>query len=159
MKVNSMESSGEAPPPEAVEKVAGEFARRHGIPPGHTVTAVWVDEAGIREINEKFFGCGDVTDVISVNIEEEFAPGEYLWGEVYTCSEVARKEAARRGIPWEEEALFYFVHGLLHLAGREDVTMEERKKMWEDQVRILRACGFPCCGFFKDEDVWKPRES
>jgi probable rRNA maturation factor len=104
----------------------------------------------MRSFNSQFFGRSDTTDVLSVTIDEEFSDG-YLWGEIYISTETAERESEKRAVSWEEEALLYIIHGLLHLAGFEDTSEKDRRNMWDIQMDILEQCGLFRESFVEDQ--------
>ena len=59
-------------------------------------------------------------------------------GEILVCPLVAKQEATAHGHTFEEEVLFYAIHGLLHLLGWDDKTPVQRKRMHREQSRILK---------------------
>ncbi|MFC1479001.1 rRNA maturation RNase YbeY [Planctomycetota bacterium] len=142
-------SSGEAPDQDTITRIMDVFGRRFDIPPDYRVTIVCVNENEICHYNKEFFDRDEVTDVISVNMDEQFEEG-YLWGEIYVSTETAQKESEKRGALWEEEAYFYIVHGLLHLAGFEDTTDDELQKMWDIQIDLLEQCGMSRKSFVEE---------
>ena len=94
-----------------------------------SVSLAFVTNAAIRKINRRFLGHDWATDVVS------FPLGTDLLGELVISAEYARAEAAKRGIPVEEELVRYVVHGLLHLRGYDDHRPADRKRMWARQER------------------------
>jgi probable rRNA maturation factor len=47
---------------------------------------------------------------------------EEYWGDLAICSDYAKEEAKRRGLPVREELLRLLAHGVLHLAGYDHAT-------------------------------------
>ena len=135
-----VESLGEAPDKDKVDHIVSVFGQRFDVPSDHQVTIVCLNEDEICNYNRDLFKKDEVTDVISVNMDEQFEDG-YLWGEIYISTETAQKEAVNRETSWEEEAFLYIVHGLLHLTGFEDSTEAEQQEMWDVQMNLLEQCG------------------
>ncbi len=115
---------------EVGERIAGEYGLGE-------VTVVLVDDAQIAELNRKFLGRDYPTDVIAFDLRGDPAP-EGPSGEVYVSLERAEEQAREFGVPLEEEVARLIFHGLLHLAGFEDGTPEEAKRMEEEVERYLR---------------------
>ncbi|MGQ9474280.1 MAG: cytidine deaminase, partial [Candidatus Caldatribacteriaceae bacterium] len=67
------------------------------------------------------------TDVIAFPYGEN--EKDKVWGEILICIPVAQKQAGERKTKVEEEIIFLFIHGLLHLLGYRDTTAEERNAM------------------------------
>ena len=94
-----------------------------------------VDDATSDRVHRDFMDIEGATDVIT-----------FHHGEIVIGAEVAKRQADEYGEPLLREIYRYFVHGLLHLAGHEDETDEQRAIMeaiqerlveegWEDELR------------------------
>lgn len=94
----------------AVESLTGE------------VEVSFVAEPVIRELNRRFLGSEESTDVIAFNLGD----GARLVGDVYIAPEVAARSAAELGVSEEEELVRLVVHGVLHLVGYEHPDGEDR---------------------------------
>jgi len=88
----------------------------------------YVDDAAIRELNERYLGHRRATDVLAFPLGEGPGPDRLL-GEIVVSAETAVAEAARRGIPADAELALYTVHGLLHLLGYDDQAPADRRRM------------------------------
>lgn len=150
MIIEIIEASGKAPGPEQTERAAAVFGRKFDVPADTRVSVICVNDNEMRSFNSQFFGRSDTTDVLSVTIDEEFSDG-YLWGEIYISTETAERESEKRAVSWEEEALLYIIHGLLHLAGFEDTSEKDRRNMWDIQMDILEQCGLFRESFVEDQ--------
>ena len=93
------------------------------------------------------------TDVLSFLLEcdpeptpDEEVPrgrGKRIEGEIIVSAEMAKQSAADFSwSPWEEFVL-YVVHGLLHLAGYDDLSDSEREIMQSREQQMLSLCGMP----------------
>ena len=60
-------------------------------------------------------------------------------GSLVICPNIARKQKYLEQLELYEEVLTYIIHGLLHLAGRDDRTEADFLKMSQEQSRI-RVC-------------------
>ncbi len=114
----------------AVESLTGE------------VEVSFVAEPVIRELNRRFLGSEESTDVIAFDLGE----GAHLVGDVYIAPEVAARSAAELGISEEEELVRLVVHGVLHLVGHEHPEGEDRYtspmfRLQEQLVRRLTGTG------------------
>lgn len=84
----------------------------------------------MARVHREFLGIPGTTDVIT-----------FPYGEILVCAEVAARRAPEFGKSIEEELALYMIHGLLHLAGHDDVTESAARRMHRTQERILRmAC-------------------
>ncbi len=110
-------------PPEL--RVAAEAAVRVvGMPDCHLAVEL-VDEERIRELNRRFRGRDEPTDVLAFPVDESGpAAGPRELGDVVICPALAEDV---------EEAV---VHGILHLAGHDHEA--DRGEMLELQQTVMR---------------------
>ena len=115
------------------EVLAGELGREA------RVNVLLTDDEKIAELNRQFLGKKGPTDVLAWELNEE-AEGddEALFGEVAVSGETAAKQGRRHGNTPEEELTLYAVHGVLHLAGYDDLTKAKRSRMWKRQREIMK---------------------
>lgn len=85
-----------------------------------------VSDERIAEVHGEFMDDPTPTDVIT-----------FHHGEILISLDTAQRQAAENGEPYEREVTRYIIHGLLHLAGWNDLAEAERKAMHEVQERIL----------------------
>ncbi|HEV3272445.1 MAG TPA: rRNA maturation RNase YbeY [Candidatus Methylacidiphilales bacterium] len=91
------------------------------------IHVVLVDRATIARVHGDFLGDPTETDVIT-----------FPYGEILVCPAVARDHAGAHGLEPDREVLLYALHGLLHLAGYDDMTPASAKKMAAAQSRLLK---------------------
>lgn len=91
------------------------------------IDIVAVSTREMCRVHEEFMGDPTVTDVIT-----------FHHGEILICPAVAQAEAALHGHSYEQELLFYMIHGLLHLLGWDDRTTAQRRAMHRAQSRLLK---------------------
>jgi probable rRNA maturation factor len=91
----------------------------------------------MRALNRRAFGHDRATDVLAFGMRH----GDTLVGDIYLCPPVARRAAARYGIPLREEILRLAIHGTLHAIGYDHPVdaPRERSPMWRRQERYLAA--------------------
>lgn len=82
------------------------------------VEASLVDDAAIAEVHGEFLQDATATDVIT-----------FAHGEVIVSVETAARRGAEFGKNERGETLLYLVHGLLHLAGLDDLEEEDAAEM------------------------------
>ncbi len=76
-----------------------------------------VDDKKIQELNKKYFRRDFPTDVLSFNIDQKEASGEYFLGDIVVNKEQAERQASEYGNSTEEELSELVAHGMLHLLG------------------------------------------
>lgn len=92
------------------------------------------DHDEVHRLNREFLRHDYRTDVLSFVID---ASEDGIEGEVYVDLDTAEDNAARFGVPYEQEVARYVVHGLLHLAGHDDDTDAARAAMQRLEDRYL----------------------
>jgi probable rRNA maturation factor len=129
------------------------------------ISLAFVDDREIHRINREFLQHDYPTDVVSFLLEcRESAEGnssnsrsprgrgKSIAGEVIVSTETA--VAAARDLVWSpaDETLLYVIHGLLHLAGYDDLTEDERQIMRTREREVLSGWGLsPADGGDADE--------
>jgi probable rRNA maturation factor len=137
-------------------KLARDVLDAQGVKEDVEVSLLFVDEASIAELHERFLGTAGPTDVLAFPIDEEpelggrspdeggTGPGgglpsdegdaPLLLGDVVVCPTVAERNAQEHGVSLDDEVALLVVHGLLHLLGmdhgedREAESMERRER-------------------------------
>ena len=125
-------------------------AALEAVDPGGAVgvSVVAADDATLRELNRRFRGFDEVTDVLSFGAQGEgeaapdapafpAAPGEESIGEVVASLPQAARQARERGASTEEELALLVVHGVLHLWGYEHGAPEEAEAMQAVERSVL----------------------
>ncbi|MEO1022027.1 MAG: rRNA maturation RNase YbeY [Bacteroidota bacterium] len=92
------------------------------------VELVYVDEKQIVEINTRHLSRDYVTDIISFRYDEE-PDNQSIEGTLFCCSPRITEQAKEFNEPEKREFLRVFIHGLLHLEGYEDDTVEKKAEM------------------------------
>lgn len=81
------------------------------------------------------------TDVITYDLRGGFSlpetASEPLLAEIYICPAVAVEQAPKYGETPSRELFRYAIHGLLHLAGEDDLTQEALVAMRRAEERVL----------------------
>ena len=104
--------------------------------------AVVTDEK-IAELNESYLHHEGATDVLAFPLDSDDLTGGCTgaFGEIVVSADHALAEAAKRGIDPQTELLLYVVHGMLHLAGYDDQTEVEARKMRRREAEVLHTPG------------------
>ena len=111
---------------------------------GRGASVVVADDATLRDLNSRYLGSDEPTDVLAFPWEEpvngsgpksEVTPfpappaGERPLGEVLVSYPQAQRQARERGQPAEREVALLVVHGLLHLLGHDHAEPGEAAVM------------------------------
>lgn len=120
--------------------------REAGVPEGE-VSLVFLSDAGIRRMNRTYRSRNEATDVLSFPAREgpggEFAGPEL--GDILISLERLHAVGPIHvpDVPsdraMEEEVLFLFVHGLLHLLGHDHQDPSQQRRMDAAHRRIWKA--------------------
>jgi probable rRNA maturation factor len=96
-------------------------------------------------MNEAYLGHEGRTDVLTFDLRDtEVAhlkadDAEECVAEVYVCPDVAVEYSAKFGTTPSRELVLYLVHGMLHLAGEDDLEEEARLSMRKAENRVMTA--------------------
>lgn len=97
------------------------------------VELVYVDEESIVEINQKYLQRDYVTDIISFNYNDKDETAgstkKSIDGTLYCCAPRIAEQSTELESDPEQEFYRIFIHGLLHLAGYDDSSPEEKETM------------------------------
>ncbi|HEU6449006.1 MAG TPA: rRNA maturation RNase YbeY [Verrucomicrobiae bacterium] len=88
----------------------------------------------MAEINWQFLKHEGSTDVITFDYSRS-----NLSGEIFICIDDAIAQAKRFKTSWQSEIARYLVHGILHLAGYDDLRADLRRKMKREENASMRA--------------------
>jgi probable rRNA maturation factor len=146
--------------PVAVERwsrLARSVLEAEGIVSDTEFSLLFVDEATIGSLNERFLDRHGPTDVLSFPIEDEAdrsgrspdeggtGPGSIeadtgrllLLGDVVICPSVAAHNAVDHGVTFDDEIALLVVHGILHLLGMDHQVDEEAERMELRERQLL----------------------
>ena len=94
----------------------------------------------MARMNEQFLQHQGSTDVLTFDLREELV-GEDLddlcGGEIYVCPQVAMEFAKQFGTTPSYELVLYLIHGMLHLAGEDDLEEDARRSMRQAEKRVM----------------------
>jgi len=89
---------------------------------------VVVGNRTMARVHREFLDLRGPTDVIT-----------FPYGEILVCAPIAAARATEFGHDVTTELALYCIHGLLHLAGHDDLEPGPAKRMAQEQERILRS--------------------
>ncbi len=125
---------------ERLHHLAVETLHLEGVAQSFELGLFITDDEGIEELNRRYRGVDEPTDVLAFGGEVEgfVSPASHL-GDIVISYPRAASQAQERGRSVAQEMDLLFLHGLLHLLGYEDETPEERTRMWARQEEVLGA--------------------
>ncbi len=94
----------------------------------------------MARMNRQFLNHSGATDVLTFDYGEPGRRNAHfaLRGEIFICIEEAVSQAKRFRTTWQSELVRYLIHGVLHLAGHDDLTPVGRRVMKREENRLLR---------------------
>ena len=113
------------------------------------VGVVVTDDETVRELNQRFLGLDDPTDVLSFGLvasdEAPFAlpPEEASLGEIVIAYPTAVRQANEAARAVEAEVAHLLVHGLLHLLGHDHQRAEDGVAMRAREEALLAGLRTP----------------
>ena len=93
------------------------------------ISIIFVGPQRMKNVNKKFLGHDYVTDVITFDLGET--------AEIIICPVVALKNSKNYKQSITKEILLYVIHGLLHVAGYDDHTQPDIKRMRSKERQLL----------------------
>lgn len=109
------------------------------------ISIAFVDSKEMKRVNLNYRGKNKPTDVLSfpnVFIDKKWNYKKFKeqdLGEIVFCYDVIKKQAKEHKKTIENETIFMFVHGVLHLLGYEDEkTEKEYLEMEKEQQEIMK---------------------
>jgi probable rRNA maturation factor len=150
-EVHAFDEQGDLPVElERLRDLAAFVLEEEGVRGQSELTLLFVEEAAIADLNERFMETAGPTDVLAFPIDDEIAePGRapdgsssgpdrpgmelneipMLLGDVVICPKVAARNAAEHGKSVEDELALLVVHGALHVLGMDHAAPEEEAAM------------------------------
>jgi probable rRNA maturation factor len=135
-----------------------------GVSGDAELSLLFVDEATIAELNQRFMDAQGPTDVLAFPIDDPIVAGRWpdagtagpdrdepepnelplLLGDVVVCPAVAERQARAHAGNYDDELALLVVHGVLHVLGHdhhepdETALMQERERALLDQFHHRR---------------------
>ena len=93
---------------------------------------IFVDDAALREMHERYLNDPEPTDVITFDLGDEVVEGE-----IYISYQRAREQAMQYNVSLQQEILRLVIHGLLHLKGYDDMEETARREMKQIENELV----------------------
>lgn len=101
----------------------------------------FVSSQHIKFLNEEYLDHKGSTDIITFNYSSQ---NFILDAEIYLCLDVAKENAKSFDVSVQNELVRLLIHGILHLIGFDDLDVSDRKKMKNEENRLVELI------FYKD---------
>lgn len=122
-----------------LERIAAAVFAEEGVS-GAAVELVYVDETEMLELNREHRGGEYVTDSLAFSYHE--SPDAPVEGTLVQCAQRIAEQAEEFEQPLNVEFARLLIHGLLHLAGHEDETSEQKERMTRLEDKYLSLAGY-----------------
>jgi probable rRNA maturation factor len=137
--------------------LAQEVLIAEGVHGDAELSLMFVDEAAIAELNQRFMDSEGPTDVLAFPIDDPVASGRWpdagsagpdreeldpadlplLLGDVVVCPVVAQRQAPEHAGSYEDELALLVVHGVLHVLGHDHAEPDETAVMQARERDLL----------------------
>ena len=105
------------------------------------ISIAFVDNAAMAELNWRYLQHEGPTDIITFPLSSP--EDDALEGELVICAPWAADVAQTHGDQVQDELVLYVAHGLLHLAGQDDIEPADARQMRLRELGLLQALGRP----------------
>jgi probable rRNA maturation factor len=103
------------------------------------ITLVLCDNNFIRDLNHKYRGFDQPTDVLSFHMNEKDEIIDPLLGDIVVSVDMAKENCLLSGLTLNEEIIYLFAHGILHLIGYDhESSIVDEEKMYNIQDEIIK---------------------
>lgn len=102
-----------------------------------TVCVVFTSDGALQRLHDRFMGLDSPTDIMTFPYgDDDRGPGSEQGGDIVISVDRARAQADDE---WDlpTELRFLVAHGLLHLLGWDDETLEKRQAMLDRQRELI----------------------
>ncbi len=122
-----------------IKTILHEICRLLEIKGNHVISYIIVDNDEIHQINLTYRGIDRATDVITFASIDDEKPGKIPeeLGDIFISYEKVLSQAVEYGHSTIREFAFLVTHGALHSLGYDHQTIDDEKKMFELQDKIL----------------------
>jgi probable rRNA maturation factor len=138
--------------------LAEQVLTAEGIQGEAELSVIFIEEAAMTELNQRFMGESGPTDVLSFPIDDDLASaGRYpdngtpgpisdrdeptdpplMLGDVVICPAVAARNAPGHAGTYDDELALLVVHGILHVLGHDHAEAEETEEMQAKERDLL----------------------
>ncbi len=128
-----------------MNKAADICLKAENLPTDVQIGVTFVDNEGIRQINNEYRNKDTATDVLSFPMyepDEELDDFDLvLLGDIVISLERTEEQKVEYNHSFARELLYLFCHGMLHLCGYDHLEDEEKQLMRQKEEAILTQIG------------------
>jgi len=96
---------------------------------GETINIILTSKNNIRSLNKKYLKRNYTTDIIAFNYNRD----NIISGDLFLNPDTIKKNSGEYKTKFEDEILRVIIHGVLHLIGYNDKSVEEKIEMREKE--------------------------
>jgi probable rRNA maturation factor len=128
----------------SLRRLAVRVLKAESVEPPAEVSLAVTDDETVRDLNRRYRGLDEPTDVLSFGHEATAEPfvtppdGVRRLGEVILSYPTAERQAGEAGHSVQEEAAHLVVHGILHLLGYDHESLLDERRMRAREKSLLR---------------------
>lgn len=123
---------------EIVNKTIEECLIVEGIDKNHEVSVSFVDNLEIKKLNKDYRGINEETDVLSFPIEDDFAHGISLLGDIIVSMDKAIEQAIEYEHSLNREIAYLIAHSMFHLMGYDHLNPEDKIIMRNKEKQVMK---------------------
>jgi rRNA maturation RNase YbeY len=97
-----------------------------------SIDIIFVDDNTLKNMHAEYLDDPTYTDIITFNLGDE-----NIEGELYISLDRALEQAEAYKVPYFNEIKRLIIHGILHLAGYDDIKEEDRSEMKAVENRLV----------------------
>ena len=129
----SVQSEGfELPEPQKVKKWVSEVVKRREKQVGN-ISYLFCDDEYQLQANRQYLNHDTYTDIITF----DYVAGGLISGDIMISTDRVGENAAKFGVPFEQELHRVVIHGVLHLLGQGDKSDSEAAEMRRQEEQAL----------------------
>lgn len=111
-----------------IKAIAAEYGMKTG-----EIAYIFCNDERILEVNKQYLQHDYYTDIITFDYSE----GLIISGDIFVSIDTVKSNANEFGVDFEQELLRILIHGILHLCGQDDKTVESREQMTQKENHAL----------------------
>ena len=121
--------------PKRITKTVLKILSQEGIKKSGEITVCFVNDTKIKELNLRYLGKNNPTDVIAFDIAEPKRPDK-IFADIIISTDRAIDDARIYKTSPLYELYLYVIHGMLHLLGYDDKSKKDRLIMHKKEESL-----------------------
>ena len=123
--------------PKRITKTVLKILSQEGIKKSGEITVCFVNDSKIKELNLKYLGKSNPTDVIAFDVAEPKCKDE-IFADIVISTDRAIDNADAFGTSPYFELYLYVIHGVLHILGYDDRNIKDKLLMRKKEKNLLK---------------------